>query len=321
MSAEAPPAVVGSGDGTVEPTAPPAGGAFRPDDGTPGQPEVPGVESATAGNGAGMTMLDSPEAAERADPGPTAAGRPDAAVPDGYDGVLPNGEVRLESVPVDAPLEAAVDAPPGAGVAADGAPEDSAPADAADPVDPAYAVEGHLARGAEPETADGPLDGRVTDAAYLVDETGPDGPPVDTATPGSLAAVVAEHLAGPAPGGDGGGDRAQAAEAVLAVLKASGWSDATETQELRSEVERLRELLDLVVRDHRARVATAASGQDQQAHWLVPLLRAAHGVSFGTLGAKVHLRTAVQDVPPDVLASAGLRIDDYGAAAEPDGYH
>ena len=29
------------------------------------------------------------------------------------------------------------------------------------------------------------------------------------------------------------------------------------------------------------------------------------------LGAKVALRTAVQDVPPEVLAAAGLRID-YG---------
>jgi hypothetical protein len=34
-------------------------------------------------------------------------------------------------------------------------------------------------------------------------------------------------------------------------------------------------------------------------------------VAFGSLGAKVALRTAVQDVPPEVLASAGLRID-YG---------
>jgi hypothetical protein len=44
------------------------------------------------------------------------------------------------------------------------------------------------------------------------------------------------------------------------------------------------------------------------------LLRAAHGVAFGSLGAKVALRTAVQQVPADVLASAGLRLDDHGPA-------
>ena len=55
--------------------------------------------------------------------------------------------------------------------------------------------------------------------------------------------------------------------------------------------------------------------ENQQLHWLVPLLRAAHGVAFGSLGAKVALRTAVQEVPPEVLAQAGLRID-YGV--EPD---
>jgi hypothetical protein len=81
---------------------------------------------------------------------------------------------------------------------------------------------------------------------------------------------------------------------------------------------RLRELLAEVIRDHRARVASMAGFENQQLHWLVPLLRAAHGVSFGTLGAKVHLRTAVQDVPPEVLASAGLRIDDSGPIPEPD---
>ena len=57
--------------------------------------------------------------------------------------------------------------------------------------------------------------------------------------------------------------------------------------------------------------------QNQQLHWLVPLLRASHGVAFGSLGAKVALRTAVQGVPPDVLASAGLRID-YGIEPPPD---
>jgi hypothetical protein len=54
-----------------------------------------------------------------------------------------------------------------------------------------------------------------------------------------------------------------------------------------------------------------AGTENQQLHWLVPLLRAAHGVAFGSLGAKVALRTAVLDVPPEVLSSAGVRID-YG---------
>jgi hypothetical protein len=102
---------------------------------------------------------------------------------------------------------------------------------------------------------------------------------------------------------------------VLDVLRASGWADATEAAALRAEATRLRELLAEVIRDHRAREASAAGGQNQQLYWLVPLLRAAHGVAFGSLGAKVALRTAVQEVPPDVLASAGLRID-YGV--EPD---
>ena len=102
-----------------------------------------------------------------------------------------------------------------------------------------------------------------------------------------------------------------AAAAVLDVLRASGWADAAEAGQLRAEVVRLRELLDLVIRDHRAREASAAGMENQQLYWLVPLLRAAHGVAFGTLGAKVHLRTAVQEVPPAVLASAGLSIPEH----------
>jgi hypothetical protein len=98
---------------------------------------------------------------------------------------------------------------------------------------------------------------------------------------------------------------------VLDVLRAAGWADAAETAELRAEATRLRELLAEVIRDHRAREASAAGVENQQLYWLVPLLRAAHGVAFGSLGAKVALRTAVQEVPPEVLASAGLRID-YG---------
>jgi hypothetical protein len=101
------------------------------------------------------------------------------------------------------------------------------------------------------------------------------------------------------------------ATAVLDVLRACGWADADEARKLRAEAERMRELLDLVVRDHRAREASVAGLESQQHHWLIPLLRAAHGVAFGSLGAKVALRTAVQDVPERILATAGLRID-YG---------
>ncbi len=126
-----------------------------------------------------------------------------------------------------------------------------------------------------------------------------------------VAAEVAEQL-GSVVGEDVEADPAEfAAAAVLDVLRAAGWADATEAAELRVEATRMRELLSEVIRDHRARAATAAGGQNQQLYWLVPLLRAAHGVAFGSLGAKVALRTAVQEVPPDVLATAGLRID-YG---------
>jgi len=116
--------------------------------------------------------------------------------------------------------------------------------------------------------------------------------------------------AGPAPEPTADAGRFAAA-AVLDVLRASGWADAEEAQRLRTDADRLRELLDLVVRDHRAREASAAGLESQQHHWLIPLLRAAHGVAFGSLGAKVALRTAVQEVPERVLATAGLRID-YG---------
>jgi hypothetical protein len=134
----------------------------------------------------------------------------------------------------------------------------------------------------------------------------------------TVAAEVADQL-GAVVGHDVEADPAEfAAAAVLDVLRASGWADAGEANELRAEANRLRELLAEVIRDHRARVASMAGVENQQLHWLVPLLRAAHGVAFGSLGAKVALRTAVQEVPPEVLASAGLRIDygvepDYGA--------
>jgi hypothetical protein len=127
---------------------------------------------------------------------------------------------------------------------------------------------------------------------------------------GDAAPVVGSAAVGPAPEPATDAGRF-AAGAVLDVLRASGWADADEAQRLRAEADRLRELLDLVVRDHRAREASAAGLESQQHHWLIPLLRAAHGVAFGSLGAKVALRTAVQEVPERILASAGLRID-YG---------
>ena len=130
-----------------------------------------------------------------------------------------------------------------------------------------------------------------------------------------VAEQVAEQL-GTAVGDGVEADPAEfAAAAVLDVLRASGWADAAEAAELRAEATRTRELLSEVIRDHRAREASAVGVENQQLHWLVPLLRAAHGVAFGSLGAKVALRTAVQEVPPEVLAQAGLRID-YGV--EPD---
>ena len=127
-----------------------------------------------------------------------------------------------------------------------------------------------------------------------------------------LVAGEVAHQLEAVVGEDSDADPAEfAAAAVLDVLRASGWADVAEATELRAESARLRELLAEVIRDHRAREASMAGTENQQLHWLVPLLRAAHGVAFGSLGAKVALRTAVQDVPPEVLASAGLRID-YG---------
>jgi hypothetical protein len=146
----------------------------------------------------------------------------------------------------------------------------------------------------------------------LIAGTPDDEPLADEPVPEEVVvAEVAEQL-GSVVGEDVEVEPAEfAAAAVLDVLRASGWADTTEATELRAEATRLRELLSEVIRDHRAREANAAGGQNQQLYWLIPLLRAAHGVAFGSLGAKVALRTAVQEVPPEVLASAGLRID-YG---------
>jgi hypothetical protein len=258
----------------------------------------PGFNGPMRGNGARMTIIEAPRELDAVDE--EVEGDADGSRPAVDEVELADGEAVLDLAP----------APPVDDTVVQGSEDGHG-------VDPAYVVEAHAAvPAAEPEAAPELPDGTLTDAAYLVEDTGPDGPPVDTAPPGSLAAAVADHLAGRVP--DPADGRSESAQAVLDVLRAAGWSDAGETQVLQAEVTRLRELLDMVVRDHRVRVANDASGHAEQAHWLVPLLRAAHGVSFGTLGAKVHLRTAVQDVPPEVLSSAGLRIDDSGPMPEPE---
>ncbi len=153
------------------------------------------------------------------------------------------------------------------------------------------------------EPGDGEL-GEAGEPPGLAGQAAPD------VAPGDPVGVVAEALDTEEPAESGDPSRF-AASAVLDVLRATGWADAEEARGLRAEADRLRELLDLVVRDHRAREATAAGLETQQHYWLIPLLRAAHGVAFGSLGAKVALRTAVQEVPEHILATAGLRID-YG---------
>ena len=89
----------------------------------------------------------------------------------------------------------------------------------------------------------------------------------------AVVVEVAEQL-GSVVGDDVDPDPAEfAAAAVLDVLRAAGWADAAEAADLRAEATRLRELLAEVIRDHRAREASAAGGQNQQLYWLVPLLR------------------------------------------------
>jgi hypothetical protein len=161
-------------------------------------------------------------------------------------------------------------------------------------------------------TPDGGSAGGSTDGGAAVDPAGS----AELADVAGLLALVGGEAAEP----PAGGDREQfAAAAVLDVLRAAGWLDYAAATRLGAEVERLRELLDMVVRDHRAREATAADVENQQLHWLVPLLRAAHGVAFGTLGAKVALRSAMHEVPPHLLATAGVRIPDYDPESEVDG--
>lgn len=212
------------------------------------------------------------------------------------------------------------DGGPADGGHADGGPADGSRVDG-DHVDSAYA-DGFLADRfhADGVHADGARADARADAAHI-DGSRADGARAEVgdadghhlvgdSSSGEAASVdvVAGALPAPEPTADTG---RFAAGAVLDVLRASGWADADEAQQLRAEANRLRELLDMVVRDHRAREASAAGLESQQHHWLIPLLRAAHGVAFGSLGAKVALRTAVQEVPEQILASAGLRID-YG---------
>jgi hypothetical protein len=197
-------------------------------------------------------------------------------------------------------------ADPNGGHAAAGDADGTAPGAHADRTAPV----GADADGTAPVGAD--ADGTApvgADADGTAPRAHPDGAAPTGAQPGEdRPEVTAEVQAVLEPTGEAG---RFAATAVLDVLRASGWADADEAQRLRTEADRLRELLDLVVRDHRAREASAAGLESQQHHWLIPLLRAAHGVAFGSLGAKVALRTAVQDVPGRILSLAGLRID-YG---------
>ena len=251
---------------------------------------------------------------------------PAAERPNGIDGAarpLPYGPSRR---PVDGSRRPGGDGP-------NGTPPDA-------PAEPSTGSVPAGERDAAPDRVDGASDD-VSDegdpvSGELVDSEPVDGVPVaelvdsdpveDASAAGPVAAepaadeIVAEEIVaaevaaqlGTVVGDDPDADPAEfAAAAVLDVLRASGWADAAEASELRAEVARTKELLNMVVRDHRAREASAAGSVNQQLHWLVPLLRAAHGVAFGSLGAKVALRTAVQDVPPDVLLQAGLRID-YG---------
>ncbi len=121
------------------------------------------------------------------------------------------------------------------------------------------------------------------------------------------AIASAQDVSGEADAPDDPGR--SAAAVVLDVLRASGWVDPQEALQMRQEAQRLHDLLDLVVRDHRAREAVAAVGEMQQRDWLVPLLRAAAGIEQGTLEAKAALRATLLQVPAEVLASAGLRPD------------
>lgn len=242
-------------------------------------------------------------------------GDPRIAVPTDGDGAEPDHRPEVAGGPSDdATTGAPVD---GAAVPYDGA--TGVPSDGGVPFDGEVPFDGGTPADGVAATPDGAA-GVVPDDAAAIDEPTAEALPGLTTTyypavvalvpgPDATEVEVADRL-GEVVGDGAGVDPAQfAAAAVLDVLRAAGWADTAEAEALRAEAERTRELLNMVVRDHRAREASA--GSQQQLDWLVPLLRSAHGVAFGTLGAKVALRTAVQDVPPEVLAQAGLRID-YG---------
>jgi hypothetical protein len=233
----------------------------------------------------------------------------DHAVPDGYvdDGVAPADRAVADALD-EAPDGRADDdgmAQANAAAPDDGVALDDASGGRADDDGMALAADGRVdVEGGEVEDEPAPVDD-----PWIRSDGAPGAG--DLVEDDVVAAEVAGQL-GTVVGEEADADPAEfAAAAVLDVLRASGWADVAEATELRAEAARLRELLAEVIRDHRAREASMAGFENQQLHWLVPLLRAAHGVAFGSLGAKVALRTAVQEVPPEVLASAGLRID-YG---------
>src|SRR5512133_920276 len=99
--------------------------------------------------------------------------------------------------------------------------------------------------------------------------------------PASMVDAVEAHLAahaaalhGPEAGEQGATPERSGrstASAVLEVLRASGWIDTQEAERLRQEAARLRELLDLMIRDHRTREAVAAVDETRQRNWLFPL--------------------------------------------------
>jgi hypothetical protein len=254
-------------------------------------PELHADPDVAAGEATQVPVGGAPEGSTE-----VAADPPAGPDPVGGTAEVPRAEVPSAEVPSAEIPRAEV--PPAAGAPAGDAPADAAP-------EPVESLDG---------SPDGSPDGAVDHAAELVTEMldGAAAGPAPAVVPDEVAAAGVADTLRPVLGGETQVDPADfAAAAVLDVLRAAGWADSAEASELRAEAERTRELLTMVVRDHRAREASAAGSENQQLYWLVPLLRAAHGVAFGSLGAKVALRTAIQEVPPEVLAQAGLRID-YG---------
>jgi hypothetical protein len=274
---------------------------------SPGEPADGSAELAEARQSvvdlvaARLAQVDGPEAAVNG----THPGAPPAEPTAGAASEPPADRDRTGVVPGDrAPADRARTEAPADRAPADRVPADRAPADRARTEAPAGQAPADQSRTGVVAADDAPPhDGRTDELAAGAGVTA-----AGVALDGAAAGVGERDVLGEVrellPTDD-------PATAVLDVLRACGWADAEEVRKLRAEAERMRELLDLVVRDHRAREASAAGLETQQHHWLIPLLRAAHGVAFGSLGAKVALRTAVQDVPEQILATAGLRID-YG---------